>query len=170
MAAKRRGRQTVRDMVLSLAVVGLLVAFWIAVAPHSAQNPVKPISYQAELDGARRAAPYRVLAPADLPARWRATSVRFDAADPHNVRWHLGFIAPDEQYVAIEQTNGTGVTMVADEGQHGTADGEAEVNGVPWARYHGRYNSLARTQGDVTTLVTGTAGYPELAAFAGALR
>jgi hypothetical protein len=157
-------------MVLSLAVVGVLVAFWIAVAPHSAQNPVKPISYQVELDGARRVAPYRVLAPVDLPPRWRATSVRFTAADPHNVRWHLGFIAPDEQYVAVEQTNGPGVSMVADEGQHGVADGQAEVNGVRWARYHGTYNSLARTQGEVTTLVTGTAGYPELVAFASALR
>ncbi len=157
-------------MLLSLAVVGALVAFWIAVAPHSAQNPVKPISYQADLGGARRAAPYRVLAPAGLSDRWRATSVRFDASDPHNVRWHLGFIAPDQQYVAVEQTNGVGATMIAAEGQHGAADGSMDVAGAPWARYHGTYNSLARTDRGVTTLVTGTAGYPELAAFAAALR
>ena len=69
-ADKQRGTQTVRDMLISLAVI--LLAAWVIYLfiPHDEEaDPVRPVSYRVELDSARRAAPYPVAAPLG-PSCW----------------------------------------------------------------------------------------------------
>lgn len=170
--ASKRGKQTVRDMVLSVAVIGLVVGGIYLFVPHSgAADPVQRVGYRVELGQARRAAPYPVVAPVGLSGSWRATSVSYDGSDPKAADWHLGFIDPDDQYTSIEQSNAAAAQFIADTTQQSRRVGEQTVSGAVWQRYDGgRYRALARTEHGATTLVFGTAPYGQLAQLAGALR
>ncbi|MEU6081488.1 DUF4245 domain-containing protein [Streptomyces sp. NPDC047108] len=168
-----RGTQTVRDMVLSMAVIGVVVAGIYLFIPHDpSKDPVKRISYQVELDTARRAAPYPVAAPEGLPKPWRATSVRYDGGNPDGAVWHLGFLDPDDQYVAVEQSNGRASKFVTKVSHGAEKTGrEQRIGDASWVRYEGqKYDALVREERGVTTVVTGTASYAQLAKMAAALK
>jgi hypothetical protein len=167
----KRGRQTVRDMVLSLLAVSAVAAVVYVFIPHSGGDPVKTVTYRTELVTARRAAPYPVLAPEGLPAGWRATSVRYSGDEDGHATWHLGFVTPSGSYAAVEQSDDTPEAVVAAQMEGGRPDGSTTVAGQSWQRYRGdSYRGLVRAAGGGTTLVTGGASYQELARLAGALR
>ncbi|MFH8746182.1 DUF4245 domain-containing protein [Streptomyces rimosus] len=172
-----RGKQTVRDMVLSMAVIGALVAGIYVFIPHndsrSAEvNAVKTVDYRVELATARRAAPYAIAAPKGLPEGWRATSVTYRASnDGKGGAWHLGFLDPEQEYAALEQSDAPAkkfiqdVTLGAEK-----APGKQAVGGVKWDRYKGEtYRALVREEEGVTTVLTGTAPYGRLAELAASL-
>ena len=171
--AGKRGNQTVRDMVLSMAVIVAVSAGIYVVVPHDeSKNPVKTVDYQVELASARRAAPYPVLAPQGLDRGWRATSVTYDGAGQDGAQWHLGFLAPKEQYVAVEQSDGRPAAFISSVTKRAEPVGGAvKAGGDKWERYEGEtYRALVREQKGVTTVVTGTASYERLAEMAAALR
>ncbi|MDI2128879.1 DUF4245 domain-containing protein [Yinghuangia seranimata] len=169
--AKKRGYETVRDMVFTLAAVGVVVVLLLIFGRHSAQDPVKRIDYTLKFQQASQVAPYPLLAPQGLPQRWRATSADFDGVDVKATTWRVGFINPNEQYAAVEQTNGTPEPFIADRSKHGEPVGTVDVAGEQWQSYNGeKYRSLVRTKDGVTTVVTGTASYEDLATLAAALR
>ncbi|MFE0381664.1 DUF4245 domain-containing protein [Streptomyces inhibens] len=172
-----RGRQTVRDMVLSLAVIGVLVGAIYFFIPHddgadAEKNAVKAVDYRVELITARRAAPYPVAAPQGLPKTWRATSVSYKASDDgKGGAWHLGMLDPEQEYAAIEQSDAPAkkfireVTLGASK-----VKGKQAVGSKKWDRYKGdRYKALVRQESGVTTVITGTAPYGRLADLAAAL-
>lgn len=173
-----RGKQTVRDMVLSMAVIGLLVGGIYVFIPHddskSAEKAaVRTVDYRIELKTARRAAPYPVAAPQGLPDGWRATSVSYRASDDgRGGAWHLGFLDPKGEYAALEQSDAPAREFIQDVTLGATETrGDREVAGRPWDRYQGeKYRALVSEQPDVTTVVTGTASYEGLAELAEALK
>ncbi|MCT2591956.1 DUF4245 domain-containing protein [Streptomyces sp. N2-109] len=172
-ADKKRGAQTVRDMVLSLAVIGLAAGVAYLFIPHDeGKDPVRTVNYQVELSTAQRGAPYPVAAPEGLSKRWRATSVDYEPTGKKEAAWHLGFISPDEEYVAVEQSNGRPKPFVKDVTQGATKTGKSvRIDGVEWTRYEGdKYDALVRTESEVTTVVTGTAGFGQLKQMASALK
>ncbi|NUU23347.1 MAG: DUF4245 domain-containing protein [Streptomycetaceae bacterium] len=169
--AKKRGLETVRDMVFSLGVVGIVVVVLLVLGRHSEQDPVKPIDYSVKFQQASQVAPYPLLAPQGLPERWRATSAEYDPDDPAATTWHIGFINPDQQYAAVEQGNGPSDPFVAEKGFDGKPVGSVDVAGEQWRSYDGpKYRSLVRVKDGVTTMVTGTATFEDLARLAAALR
>jgi len=135
-------------MVPSLAVVLLAAGFIYLFVPHDEDiDPVKPVSYRVELDSARRAAPYPVLAPQGLPKTWRATSVTYEADGSRSADWHLGFMTPDTQYAAVEQSDAArSAKYIEDVTQGARRTGETtHVNGQEWTRYEGeKYDALVR--------------------------
>ncbi|MFJ9849584.1 DUF4245 domain-containing protein [Streptomyces sp. NPDC101150] len=172
-----RGRQTVRDMILSLAVIGVVVAAVYIFIPHDdsrgAENQaVKTIDYRVEVTTARRAAPYPVAAPRGLPKTWRATSVSYKASDDgKGGAWHLGMLDPEQQYAAVEQSDAPAKKFIQ-EVTLGAAkvEGKQAVGSKKWDRYKGdRYRALVRRDPGVTTVITGTAPYGRLADLAAAL-
>ncbi|WP_308416720.1 DUF4245 domain-containing protein [Streptomyces sp. AJS327] len=162
-ADKQRGRQTVRDMVISLAVIVLAAGVIYVFVPHDEdEDPVKRVSYQVELDSARRAAPYPVAAPRGLSDDWRATSVRYQARGDSGSVWHLGFMAPGNEYVAIEQSDDRRPhVFVRDVTRGAEKTGKTRrIAGEDWERYSGpKYDALVReaADGKSTTVVMGTA-------------
>ncbi|NSC23661.1 DUF4245 domain-containing protein [Streptomyces albus subsp. chlorinus] len=174
-ADKKRGAQTARDMVISLAVI--VLAAWVIYlfVPHDeSKDPVKTVGYRVELASARRAAPYPVAAPRGLPDTWRATSVRYTADGPAGSVWHLGFITPDDEYAAVEQSDSKRPDRFVDDVTHGAGKTakKQRIAGEEWTRWTGpKYDALVRTDKDGTsvTVVTGTAGFRKLGELAGAL-
>ncbi|MFJ1600522.1 DUF4245 domain-containing protein [Streptomyces sp. NPDC088261] len=170
-AAKRgRGRQSVRDMFLSMLVIGAVVAVIYVFIPHDEKaDPVRAVDYRVELLTARRAAPYPVVAPTGLSDGWKPTSVSYERQNAD--AWHLGYLDPDGEYVAVEQSTMPARKYVTDVTQRAENTGRTqEVAGETWQRWDGpKYDALVRTEAGATTVVTGTASYERLAQMAAAL-
>ncbi|MBC3842691.1 DUF4245 domain-containing protein [Streptacidiphilus sp. 4-A2] len=169
MAAK-----SVKDMVLSLAAVmlaGLVIYYFI---PHSGGNGVHAVQggIASSVDSARRAAPYPVLAPSDLPKGWTATAVNYDGMDATDAQWTLGYIDPKGAYVSVQQSNGTAGPFISSVTTSGVkVSGTSTVNGAVWAHYQGtNYRALVLETPKVTTVVTGTESFAAMEYFASTLR
>ncbi|MBL1081190.1 DUF4245 domain-containing protein [Streptomyces actinomycinicus] len=172
MAGSKGKQQTARDMIISLALIGIAAAvvYFLSV-PHDDHAPdLKRVDYGVELVTARRAASYPVAAPEGLPSTWKATSVRFQGESSD--RWHLGFQTPDDQYVQIEQSTQKPSEFIDQASQGGKATQRTErIDGRTWTRYTGgRYDALVLqdTPGS-TTVVAGTGSFEELKTMAAAL-
>jgi len=127
-------------MLLSLTVVVPVAVLSYVFIPHDGgTDPVRTVSYGVELDQARRAAPYPVAAPEGLPGGWRATSVSYDGSGKEGAAWHLGFLDPQRQYVAVEQSSGPAAVFIDDVSQHAAKTGATErIGDATWDRYDGR--------------------------------
>ncbi|MFE3325162.1 DUF4245 domain-containing protein [Streptomyces sp. NPDC059176] len=168
--AGMRGKQTVRGMIQSLVVICAFAGVIYVFIPHDdSMDPNKAVDYRVELLTARRAAPYPVAAPLGLPAEWKPTSVRYTSREGH--AWHLGFLDPDGQYVAVEQSTAPAGTYVPQVTQKASSTGRSEqLGGATWQRWEGpKYDALVRSDKGATTVVTGTASYERLAQMAEAL-
>ncbi|MFE9117238.1 DUF4245 domain-containing protein [Streptomyces sp. NPDC007172] len=173
MAGTRSSKQTVRNMLQSLAVIGIAAAVIYVFIPHddSAVPPLKAVNYKVELSTVRRAAPYPVAAPVGLPNqdKWKATSVSYDGAK--NNAWHLGFLDPQNQYIAVEQSTAPLDKFVAEVSRSATrTEKSQQIAGATWTYWDGpKYDALVRQDQGHTTVVTGTAPYEQLVTMAGAL-
>ena len=166
-----RTKRGIRDLVLSLAVVGLFVAFLVAVAWRPAPDPIRTVDPALQLEAARAQAEYPVLAPVGVPAQWQSTSARFEAAADGSTTWFLGYVTPDLQYVAVTQTDGDARTFVQEQTLQGVADGQRSIDGQAWEQYvSGEQRSLVLLEAGSTTVVTGTVSYDDLQAFVERLR
>ena len=169
-------------MIRSLAVIliPLLVITFFATR-NLRDAPVTVVDWQPVLAVARQQAPYPVLAPTSLPAEWRATRATWvKAGDPYlngapAVRntWELGFLAPDDVYIALNQGDAESEDFVKSESREGRADGQSTVNGVTWERLvtdDDRTRSLVSTSPEVTTVVVGDTSYEALESYTATLR
>jgi hypothetical protein len=170
--AGMRGKQTIRGMFQSMAVIGVVVAGIYMLVPHDENaDPIRTVDYRVELVTAQRAAPYPVVAPDGLDKGWRATSVTFERAKAH--AWHLGFLDPQDQYVAVEQSTARPADKYVREVTHDAVrtDRTEQVAGRAWQFWDGpKYDALVLTDDRATTVVTGTAGPERLAEMAAALK
>jgi hypothetical protein len=172
-------------MVLSLSVVmaGVLL-FVIFVMPRGGdEQPIKVVDTGVPLSSFARQAPYRVLAPAGLPAQlWKPTSIRAKlptggTGDRDVAEITIGYVidrkhdrfarfslsnAPDAVHQLLDDRPVTGNTV---------------VGGVSWQerRDSGGHLALTRTAAGVTAVVddggaAGAAGADDLATLAGSLR
>ncbi|KNB51723.1 hypothetical protein AC230_15455 [Streptomyces caatingaensis] len=172
MAGRNGKNQTVRNLLLSLAVVVPVAGSAWLFLPHGGKgDAVKTVEYRVATESARRAAPYPVLAPEGLGKDWRATSVWYKESEREGKYWHLGFVDPDTEYVQIEQSDRTRDFADAST-QHARRTGRTEkVGGVVWQRWEGdKYNALVREERGVTTVVAGTASDRRLTEMAAALK
>lgn len=169
----KRGRESAGDMVRSLFVVLVLVVVVIALAvrPHPTST-VHRFDYSEVLAQARSTAGYAVAAPVGLPRSWRATSAR-SGQDGSAVTWHLGFVTPHDDYAAVEQSSGdrAGLLDALAAGAH--RSGQVTIQGRTWRRLESGDPEpralLLVGGGRVTTVVAGSAAWPELRRLAAAL-
>ncbi|MDX6361788.1 MAG: hypothetical protein QOC85_791 [Streptomyces sp.] len=157
-------------MVLSLGFIGVVAGFIYIFVPHDDKAPDLPrVDYTVELSTARRAATYPVAAPEGLPDTWKATSVRF-RGDKFDA-WHLGFNAPDGQYVGVEQSAQKPSAFI-DSASQGAKETKAtqRIGDRTWQRYEGgRYDALVLKDKGSTTVVAGTGSFAQLTKMAQAL-
>ncbi|MFJ8208484.1 DUF4245 domain-containing protein [Streptomyces sp. NPDC096033] len=165
-----KGKQTVWDMVRSLAVIGVVVAGIYMFIPHDDKaDPTRTVDYRVETLTARRAAPYPVAVPVGLPEQWRATSVSFERKNAN--AWHLGFLDPRQQYVAVEQSSDASKKNLEKLTQKAAPTGQTQqVGDRAWERWDGeKYDALVRQDQGYVTVVTGTGSFEQLGAMAAAL-
>lgn len=169
---KPRGRQTVGDMVRSLAIVLVLVFVVLALNLRlNGGEKVHRFDYSGVLQQARQSAPYDVLAPIGLPGSWTPTSGRTGRSG-NAVTWHLGFVTPAGDYAGVEQSNGDPQALVDSVAADGTAAGAVTLRGLRWRKLDGGHpetRALVLDGQTVTTVVAGGASWAELRRLAEAL-
>ncbi|MFF8956643.1 DUF4245 domain-containing protein [Streptomyces sp. NPDC014894] len=168
--AGMRGRQTIRDMILSMVAIGGVVGVIYLFLPNDDEgDPLKRVDYRVEQVTAQRAAPYPILAPQGLPEEWKATSVSYKGHEGD--AWHLGFLDPDRQYVAVEQSTEARGKFIPKVTHHAENTGRTQrIGGETWQRWEGeKYNALVRENEGSITVVTGTASSARLAEMAASL-
>lgn len=157
-------------MILSMAfIVAVAGLFYLANPQDEDADAVQTVDYRVELVTARRAAPYPVMAPEGLPKTWKPTSVSYERKGGN--AWHLGFLDPDREYVAVEQSMASARKYIAKVTHDAEDTGKtAQVGGETWQRWEGpKYDALVRDDDGLTTVVTGTAPYERLLEMAQAL-
>lgn len=164
-----RAKRGFRDLILSLAVVTVFVAFLFAMVWRPSPDPVRTVDPAPMLRVARAEAEYPVLAPVGLSSGWRSTSARFEV-DGTASTWFLGYVTPDDEFVAVTQTDGEPGDFIAEQTVQGQPDGERIIKGDQWQQYIADdQRSLVRSTDTSTTVVTGTVSYEQLQDFVGRL-
>lgn len=164
----KRLSQTARDMILSMGVLALVIGFVFLFTYESPGDTTRDIDYSSTLEVVRETGAFPVAVPATLATDWQATSVRYRPLprNPDKATWTIGFLTPDDNYVAVYQTNTDDPNFLRTATAEGSRDGESVIDGVTWDRYfsdQSRHYSLVGTVDGVTTVVTGTLGYGYLA-------
>ena len=178
--AKKRLRQTIRDMVLSLGVVVVPIAIVMILLPATAPaNPVTAIDaadYQTTLNAARAGEAFHVLAPASVPSGWQVTSENYTMPGDGPADWHIGYIVSGSAYAEVEQTTEPIGGFLTDQQSNASDVANVQIDGVTWQEYTGTTPTALKTvlvrtaTGSVTELVAGTASLAQLEQLAGSLR
>jgi hypothetical protein len=180
-APRRMGN--LRSMVLSMVVVLVAVLAWVAMVPRVREISQPAVDVASVARQVRQETSWEISQP-QLPAGWKATNVRFVAAGDGLRTWHAGYLAPDGNYVSIDQTVVTVTGTTADKWDswlsartsNGQAEGTLTAAGKTWQKLSSRdtvqRSLLSKGTGAraLATVLSGTASYTQLAQFAEALK
>lgn len=176
-----RLRQTVGDMVRSMAIVLGVIGVIMLVTWRPQPDAVRVVPIQEQLTLAQMQADFTVLTPVGLTEQWRSTSARWEPTQASDVApvWHVGYVTPSDEYLQFTQV-GTGDTagasvnpeaFIAEQTVDGSPGESVTVGGQVWERWEsGERRSLVLTSADAVTVVSGTGDWPEIEQYAGALR
>src|SRR5579872_3678647 len=115
--ASTRGRQNLPDMVRSLGLMAIVVAAVLLLAgralifPGSARMP--PVGYTDDVAGFRTLAGVPALAPAGLPASWRANAASLSQPRAGVVQLHVGWAVPGSAYAGLDEATGPESAVIA---------------------------------------------------------
>ena len=168
-------------MVISMAVLIIpiaLITWFFTIDPEPVVEAVDPGPVLAR---AAEESPYPVLSPVDLPGEWTPTRVDWAADGDRWITdepavgnsWRLGYLAPNDIYVAIQQRDRAVAGFLRDVTREGAPDGSTtEIAGRRWERWvsaDDRTRSLVWRDGEMAAVVAGDADFDQLEAFAGTL-
>lgn len=105
MASKKRGYETVRDMVVSMAVLGAGVALLLLVTWRPDQPNYTPVSPLEVSEIAQQDANFKLFIP-DTPENWAATTAWIEPLSNSFDHWHMSYVIDETRYVGFEQTDG----------------------------------------------------------------
>jgi hypothetical protein len=168
---RRSLNTTTRDMLISMAVVVGLIAVFLLLVPRPNKLPERSLDVTA---AARNAEAELGFAPADpsLPENWVARTADVQRGTDQLPTWHLTYTSPSGFYVGVQQTADATADWEARQVTDGRDQGRIEVGGKTWvirSRTDRKITSWVLREPPVTTVVTGTAGEPELSLFATAV-
>lgn len=134
-AAKRRARQTLINLSLSLvASVGVVVLLVLAV-PRDDSNRIQPVDYRAVAAEAAKEAPGEILVPV-LPVDWYANAARYRSSALDGVsNWYAGFVGPNSEFIAMTQGFEVNTTWMQLMLESNKQTGEVVLQGETWKIY-----------------------------------
>lgn len=103
---KPRSQQTVRDLVISMVLVGAFVAFLFLMVLRPTPDPVREVDTASAAQVAAAEQAFDILVPQGLSDQWRATSARYRPGPVDGTgSWFNGYVDPDGDFVAVAQQN-----------------------------------------------------------------
>jgi hypothetical protein len=134
-AAQRRAKQTLNNLLLSLAAtVGVMVLLVLAV-PRDDSNRVQPVDYVAIAEQAATETSEKLLIPT-IPVDWYSNAARYRSSAQDGVaNWYVGFVGPNSEFIAITQgleVNQTWIQLMLESNK---PTGEVEISGQTWKIY-----------------------------------
>jgi hypothetical protein len=131
-AAKRRARQTLINLLLSLgATFGVMLILILAV-PRDDSNRVQSVAYQELAAEAASQAPGALLVPT-IPVDWYSNSARFRSASQDGVAsWYAGFVGPNSEFIALTQGFDINQTWLQIQLEANKPTGEVTLGDTTW--------------------------------------
>lgn len=157
------------NMVRSMLVIGGLMLVIIFMVPRVNSLSGPPVDVQRTAQDVVRESGWPIVTAVGLPKGWTATSARYVRTGEGAMTWLAGYQAPSGNYASVEQTMDATSKWVETEVNRATKVGTVEVDGRTWTKYERGakvQNSLVHVpgaKGELTTLVTGTGTFEELA-------
>ncbi|MEO6792045.1 MAG: DUF4245 domain-containing protein [Ornithinibacter sp.] len=165
-----------KNLVLSLLAVLGMMAVLVLVVPRVNSVGGPPVDIHATAVEVVKQSGWPIVEAVGLPDGWTPTSARYIRGTGGFTTWHAGYQMPSGSYIAVEQTEDPTRAWVAAQTNRAAKTGTIEAAGRTWTTFvrdTKTQNSLLddpQTQGDLTTLITGTATLQEMADFATYLR
>jgi hypothetical protein len=166
---------TVRSLVISMVVILAAVLVWVAMVPRVREISQPAVDVTSLASQVRQETSWAISQP-QLPGGWKATSVRFTAAGDGLRTWHVGYLSPEGNYISFDQTQGATDVWISAQTAGGQDQGTMSAAGTRWQKVSSR-NTIQRSlvsrgsgSRDLTTVLSGTAPFTQLALFADALR
>ena len=134
-ASKRRARQTLINLLLSLgATIGVMLVLILAV-PRDDSNRVQAVDYQEVAFQAASEAPGSLLVPT-LPVDWYSNAARFRSAAQDGVAtWYAGFVGPNSEFIAMTQGFEVNQTWIQIQLEANKPTGEITLGDRSWKIY-----------------------------------
>jgi len=149
-AGKRRGRETARDMVLSLALLLALVIGFVALLPRHKQQRVRAVDYTEQVQLLAARARFPVDAPAGLPGTIQPNFAR-TSLDPAQL--HIGLVIEGTRFARLDESAAPGPEFLA-EATVGPATGETvQAGGQQYAVHRDASPTGAHAPGPGEALV-----------------
>jgi hypothetical protein len=165
-----RMRQTVGDMVRSLAVVLGAVGLLMLVTWRPAPDPIREVDPIPVLTLANAQAEFPVVVP-EIEGL-RATSVRWEPTQYSQEEpvWHVGYVTVGDEYLKITQSAATNEEFLKNELIGVIPEGEKLIANKTWLVFDGSDSrALVNVTSEATTVVSGTIPMLELEAAVNAL-
>lgn len=165
-----------KNLVLSLAAVVGMVLVLILLVPRVNSVSGPPVDVHAAAVDVKASTGWPIVEAVGLPEGWTTTSARFVRTTGGFSTWHAGYQTPSGTYVAVEQTKDPTPQWLEAQINRAPKTGTLEAGGRTWTKFERDtkvQNSLVdepSAAGELTTLVTGTASFEEMAEFVGYLR
>jgi hypothetical protein len=134
-AAQRRARQTLINLLLSLAAtVGVMVLLVLAV-PRDDSNRIQPVDYVAIANQASSESPGKLLVPT-IPIDWYSNAARYRSSAQDGVaNWYVGFVGPKGEFLAMTQGLDVNKTWIQLMLESNKPSGKIEIQGQSWSVY-----------------------------------
>ncbi|HSO65446.1 MAG TPA: DUF4245 domain-containing protein [Ornithinibacter sp.] len=165
-----------KNLVISLFAVLGMVAVLILIVPRVNSVSGPEVDIRATAVDVQQRTGWPIVEAVGLPEGWTPTSARYVRTTDEFMTWHAGYQLPDGTYVAVEQTMDPSRAWTEAQTNRAPKAGTIEAAGRTWTTFERDtkvQNSLLddpQTTGDLTTLITGTATFEQMADFATYLR
>lgn len=168
---KRRGFETARDMVWSMAAVAAGVAVILALTWRPNPDPIREVPWQPVI-AAAQSLEWNVLSPAKNPQGWISTSARSEVIGENKQSVFIGWVTASNNFAALAQANAIDdEDWLEAQTLKGQPSGEwTDSNQQVWQQFEAdMQRSLVRKENDAVYVVTGDATWAELQDLANSL-
>lgn len=160
-----------KNLVYSLLAVLGMTAVLVLMVPRVSSVSGPPVDVHATAVSVQAETGWPIVEPVGLPEGWSPTSVRYVRTTGDFMTWHVGYQTPSGTFVAVEQAMDPSREWIAAQTNRAPTEGTMEVAGRTWEKFvrdSKVQNSLLHVpedEGELTTLITGTAGFDDMAFF-----
>ncbi|MFM6981060.1 MAG: DUF4245 domain-containing protein [Micrococcales bacterium] len=135
-AKRRRARQTLNNLLLSLAACAGLVLALILIVPRDDSSRLQPADYVAIGADAAASSGQPVLIPELIDDSWYASAARWTGTAKDGVAsWYVGFVGKNGQYLGLTQAFDSNQTWLALFLKESIQNGSTQVDGITWDIY-----------------------------------
>lgn len=172
-----RGKGTALDMVRSLAVIGVAVAFMFAFSTQETPRfSISPTEASATVEAARKNAGFPIPAMRTVPEAWDANAAYLDPIPGTDDRWtfNLGYVTGTDGYFGIAATNSADLSAFISGYLFGTNTGKTRIiAGLEFTEYENEKQRMFLHKGTerypYAIVLTGAGSSADLEIFLNAL-
>ena len=174
--ARKRGRESARDMIYSMGAVLVAVLIILGITYRSHQQISQPVDFNSALKSAVTQSNWPILVPSNSPSNYRLSAARFEPesyGSQGQMRWYLGYQTSENQYVSLWQSDGPTDAIVTAASNNGECTAKVTVSGNEWTSCFQRKpvtRALYRTFDHQTVIVSGTLNQKQMETFASQLQ